>query len=67
MSEARFRLDSSAGRFTIDEYLCMMMDKYAQTRENARIRRLSKRVGSFAASLMGTKVKTAILGATGYS
>ncbi len=44
-----------------------MMDKYAQTRENARIRRLSKRVGSFAASLMGTKVKTAILGATGYS
>ncbi len=31
--EPRFRLDSWAGPFTIDEYLCMMMDKYAPTRK----------------------------------
>jgi hypothetical protein len=32
--EPRFQLDRLARPFTIDEYLCIMMDKYASTEEN---------------------------------
>jgi hypothetical protein len=34
--EPRFQLDSSARAFNIDEYLCIIMDKYA-SREKIRI------------------------------
>jgi N-acetyl-gamma-glutamyl-phosphate reductase len=52
------KLDSSARPFNIDEYLCIIMDKYASNGEIEAITTFSK---------MTAKLKTAVLGATGYS
>ena len=53
---SRFRLDTPARPFTIDEYLCMIMDKYASTEKAAyaMVRREERRTPE---SLMAGKLK----------
>jgi N-acetyl-gamma-glutamyl-phosphate reductase len=55
--EPQFRLDSLAGPFNIYEYLFIQVDKYASP----------KKPGEVSKDLMAAKLKTAVLGATGYS
>jgi N-acetyl-gamma-glutamyl-phosphate reductase len=45
------------------EYLCITMDKYASTKKN----KTKGRYGRLEENLMAAKLKTAVLGATGYS
>jgi N-acetyl-gamma-glutamyl-phosphate reductase len=63
-SQASEKLDSAARTFTIDEYLCIIMDKYASTAKMRRAKRLERLEEE---DLMVGKLKTTLLGATGYS